>query len=234
MQLKRLLRHSHDWNRHVFLCLYLFPAFDDEIVHVVDVRSEKADNPLVRPNVLVLFVPSSLLMFGLRVLFNVVKHLTVLPVVGLFKRLLKPMLHRFLLAAKVSDDVEFSMRRLLEHFLLNMLVLRTALEHNVIQRCILVQWDETEVVLVTKSLVKLFDVLVCLVAIHGCIELGVNDKDNASAQDVVVAQALVNRIQLAPALRPPTTLICWLSTSYAFGRTSLVQRFILDDEFNGL
>ena len=56
-------------------------------------------------------------------------------------------------------------------------------------------------ILVTESLVELFDVLVCLVTVHGCIKLGVNDKDNASAQDVVVTQVLVDRIQLAPTLR---------------------------------
>ena len=87
----------------------------------------------MRSNVLVLFVLSPLLLiFSLWVLFSVVKHLAVLPVISLFKRLLKSMLHRFVLIAKVSDDVEFPLRRLLEHFLLNILVLCTTLEHNVI------------------------------------------------------------------------------------------------------
>ena len=73
-----------------------------------------------------------------------------------------------------------------------MLVFCTVLEHNVIQRCILAQCDETKIVLATKSFVELFDVLVCLVTINSCIKLGVDDKDNTSAQDVVMAQVLVN------------------------------------------
>ena len=120
-------------------------------------------------------------------LFFIIEDKAVLPVIGLFKSLLESVLHRAFLITKVSDDVEFFMRRLLEHFLLNMLVLCTALKHYVIQRCILVQCDETKIVLVTESFVELFYALVCFVTIDSCIKLGVDNKDNTSAHDVVMA-----------------------------------------------
>jgi len=150
VKLKRFLWHSHDWDRHVFLLPYLRSVCLFEIVHVVDIRSEKADDPFVRPNVLVLFVSGPLLLiFGLRVLFIIIENKSVLPVISLLKSFLESVLHRVVLFAKVRDEVVFPLRLLLEHFLLDVLVICTTLEHNVSLRRILVHWDETEVVFIT-------------------------------------------------------------------------------------
>ena len=93
----------------------------------------------MRPNIRVLFVSGPLLLiFGLWVDFIIIEYKSVLPVISLFKSLLESVLHRVVLFAKVSDEVVFSLRRLLEHLLLNMLVVCTTLEHNVSLRCILV------------------------------------------------------------------------------------------------
>jgi len=93
----------------------------------------------VRPNVLVLFVSGPLLLiFGLRVLFIIIENKSVLPVISLLKSFLESVLHRVVLFAKVRDEVVFPLRLLLEHFLLDVLVICTTLEHNVSLRRILV------------------------------------------------------------------------------------------------
>ena len=92
----------------------------------------------------------------------------------------------------MRDEVILSLGDLLDDLMLDMLVLLTVLKQNVSLRGVLVHGYKTKVVFFSKALVKLFHVLKRLVPVHNRVELRVNDEDDGSAVNVMMAQILVD------------------------------------------
>ncbi len=98
----------------------------------------------------------------------------------------------------MRHEIVLPPRDLLDNFLLNVLVLLAVLEQDVSLGRVLVHRDKTKVVLFTKSLVELLKLSESFISIEYRVELGVDDDYDGSAEDVVVAQILVDRVECTP------------------------------------
>ena len=163
------------------------------MVDGVGVITQDADYVLVWANVLLI------------VDYHVgVRNLRVLPLIGLFKCFLEPVVlleARGHFAGVVAEDVvDFAAGHTVQNLGLHGLVRVALFKHDFVLVLVFrVERDKSEVILVAQVLIELEHMLHGFVLEKDAIELRVDDENDALFQDVMVAQILVDGPTLSPA-----------------------------------
>ena len=170
----------------------LVPVVQTELIDSIHIVAEQADDPLVRPDIL-LFVLKG----------TVVADQGVLPFVCFLEGALKSdHLIAVSLVLRTENVLDLALPNVLEKLLLQRSVLALFVQDNLVFAGLMrvVKADVAKVVLKVKFVLKeLFDVLHGLVTIHDAVIARIHDQDNRLAENVVMTQPLVDGLTVAPA-----------------------------------
>ena len=123
---------------------------------------------------------------------HIVIDQAILPVIGFLKSRLKPVFYSVFGLVGMRDKVRRLVRPLVQNFLLDKLVFATLLKQNLCLRRVWVHWNETEVVILAEFLVELLNIVGSFFTEEKGVEMGINDKDYAPFQNVVVCLVFVD------------------------------------------
>ena len=199
-----------------------------ELVDRIDVVTEEAYNPFVRAFVL-LAVHGPF----------IVLHQCTLPLKCFLESTFKS--DRLILITSslgIDYEVHLTLWKVIQSSHFDIFVRFALLEHNLIFETLLLQRNEAEIVLFVESLEELFRVAHSLVSEEDRVILWINDKNDRSAQDVVVAQVLVDWFTV----RPSGFLSCLGGNGHVgvradvywmIGTWTLLRTLLTDDELDG-
>lgn len=177
-------RESHHRDVNVLGARQRLFVVHEELVDRVGVIAQEANDELEWANV-------HLTIYSTFIVMNE----SVLPFEGFLERALQS--NRLILVTStlvVNDEVHFALREFLESAHLDMLVRTSLLQNDISSEAIIVaERDESKVVLAVELILEEFlRVSHRLVTEEHRVVLRVDDKDNGAAQNVMVAQVLVD------------------------------------------